>query len=255
MFKEIKSQAKKLLRKNYKTFLPLILLYELFVILDSVAFSILFEKSLPEQRYFLIIVCFFAILLVELVLLPIITVSVYKVGLCVLKNANDITFKIKQFLTKSNIFKIAIINLIPKILVLASATIKYSSEFFNNKTIYFILTFFVLFIRCIVSYKLFISNYYFATNQTSVKETLKYSANKMKGSFFRYICFGLSFILWDLLIIAIGVVVSFVCVAINVNYDSIAFLFASGYGLMLYYRPYRFLSEMLFCKELEKTKS
>lgn len=255
MFKEIKSQAKKLLRKNYKTFLPLILLYELFVILDSVAFSILFEKSLPEQRYFLIIVCFFAILLVELVLLPIITVSVYKVGLCILKNANDITFKIKQFLTKSNIFKIAIINLIPKILVLASATIKESSELFNNKTIYFILTFSVLFIRYIVSYKLFISNYYFATNQTSVKETLKYSANKMKGSFFRYICFVLSFILWDLLIIAIGVVVSFVCVAINVNYDSIAFLFASGYGLMLYYRPYRFLSEMLFCKELEKTKS
>ena len=152
MFKEIKSQAKKLLRKNYKTFLPLILLYELFVILDSVAFSVLFEKSLPEQRYFLIIVCFFAILLVELVLLPIITVSVYKVGLCILKNANDITFKIKQFLTKSNIFKIAIINLIPKILVLASATIKESSELFNNKTIYFILTFFVLFIRYIVSY-------------------------------------------------------------------------------------------------------
>ncbi len=252
MFKEIKLQAKRLLRENYKTFLPLILVYELFVILNNVAFIVLFEKPLLEPRDLLSVICAFVILLIDLLLLPIITVSVYKVGLSRLQNVNNITFEIKQFLTPNNIFKIAIINLIPAILGLTYTLIKRFDGSFNNKTFYFMLSFGMLIVEYIVSYKLFISNYHFATNESTVKETLKYSANKMKGLFFRYICFGLSFILWDMLIIAIGVVVSFVCGLINVNYDSIAFLFASGYGLMLYYRPYRFLSELFFCQNIAK---
>ena len=254
MFKEIKLQAKKLLRENYKTFLPLILLYELFVILNNIAFIVLFEKPLLEPRDLLTIICAFVILLIELLLLPTITVSVYKVGLNRLQNANNTAFEIKQFLALKNISKIAIINLIPAVLGLAYTLTTRFDRLFDNKITYFVVALGWLVAQFIASYKLFMCNYHFAANQSSAGETLKYSANKMKGLFFRYICFNLSFILWDLLIIAIGVVVSFVCGLININYESTTFLFGSGYGLMLYYRPYRFLSEMFFCKELEKNK-
>ena len=254
MSKEIKLQAKKLLRENYKTFLPLILLYEIFIILNNVAFIVLFEKPLLEPRDLLTIICVFVILLVELLLLPIITVSVYKVGLCALKNANDITFKIIQILTPINVIKIAIINLIPAVLSLTYSLIKRFDALFASTTVYFAVTFGVLIIEYIVSYKLFMRHYHFAVNESSAAETLKYSTSKMKGLFFRYICFDLSFILWDLLIIAIGVVVSFVCEAINFDSSSITFLYASGYGLMLYYRPYRFLSELFFCQNIAKNK-
>ena len=181
MLKQLKSQARRMVAKNYKSIFSLMFLYEIFSVISVWIFNFgiykIFWHEINNLFSFLLIIL---LLLIKIVFIPIITVSFFRLGILFETNNKLSLSTIKSFLTRKNILNIVLINLIPNIFNLSYSFLKFFKQMFNDTIVYSLFAFALIAITFLIEYKFFICNYYFALNYKSAWETLNSS---FKGSF------------------------------------------------------------------------
>ena len=247
MFKSIKKQARQSLIKNYGQFLLPIALYEL---LAATAYTVLGNVLWDLAPLDTTILSGFLWLAIQLVVLPVLVAVFFRIGVCVTEGGKASLFDIKSFLSRSNIFKIVTISLVPALLNLIGTVFRTYEDSFDNAIVFYLISFSILAAETFVGYKFFICNYHFAKNEGSVKETLKASFGTMKGRFFKYILYLLSFILWDFLSFAVAYIGSKIFKALCIYGFLYDFGFTSFFGFMFFYRPFTQLANLLYAKQL-----
>ena len=252
MFKDIKLQSKTNVLKNYKNiFLP-VLLYEIFL---SLAISI-FDIGFFNGNYFLKSLLLFILLIsIDFVVLPIIVIIYYKISICILDNKKVNINEVTPFLKFNNILKITAVSFVPNLINFSYSLVKYFKAEFNSVLFYYLLVFILLTVRYYVEYKFFICNYSLVLMNSSSKEILNFSFKTMKHKMLNYIKYDISFILWYLVITIIGIIGVFILKLVNIEATQFRFAISSVFGVMLFYRPYRFFSDLLYAKKLSQTKN
>lgn len=251
VFNDIKTQSRNLVLNKYKFFIVPILLYELFSVIIISILNFGFSKIFSgEINYLLSALLIFLWLLIELLVLPVLVMTYFKICIFITEDKKSTFSVIKSLLTRRNILNIVLISLIPNIFKILNSLIKFFKNYYDDTEVYYSLSFILLIIIFIIQYKFFICNYFFALHQSSVKETLKVSFNTMNGVFVKYIIYELSFILWNLLIIIIGLAAIYISKIFNIELKYLQLAIPSGFGVMFYYRPYKFLVDLLYAKKL-----
>ena len=247
MFKNIKLQARNVVSKKYRSFFPVVLLYEFAGIINLCLWNFGFDQIFSNESNFLQTSIFvFLCIFIQFLVLPVLVIAIFKIGVCLTQGSS---FEIKLLLSFNNVLKIVLINLAPNIFLVLNSLLKCFKRYFDESIFYFLIFFTLQTIIYIIKYKFFVCNYYFAANESSVKETLTLSFNAIKGMFFRYIVYDFSFILWDLSIIMLFFLMSILNI-LHPSFKYLQFLIPSGFGIMFYYRPYRFIVDLLFSKNL-----
>ena len=235
--------------KNYKyLFLP-ILLYEIFTSLIINCFDFCFSTNYPT---FLLILFISLLISIEFVLLPTIVVIYFRIGICILNNKNFHKTDIISFLTRNNLLKIILVSFIPNLVDISYSLFKCYKAQMNSSIFYFIINFLLLIITYYTEYKFFICNYELALMRYTPKDILCFSFSTMKHKLLNYIKYDISFIFWDLIIIIGGIVGVSVLNLINIEVMHFEILISSAFGIMFFYRPYRFFSNLLYSEHLIK---
>lgn len=247
MFKAIKKQARQSLIKNYGQFLLPVALYELLAATAYIVLGRVLWDWAPLDTMILSGILWLAI---QLVVLPVLVAVFFRVGICVTEGRKASLSDVKSFLSRDNIFKIVAISLVPTLLNLINTVFRTYEDSFDSAIVFYLISFSILAVETFVGYKFFICNYHFAKNEGSVKETLKASFGTMKGRFFKYILYLLSFILWDLLSFAVAYIGSTVFKALGIHGLLFDFGWSSFFGFMFFYRPFTNLANLLYAKQL-----
>ena len=190
------------------------------------------------------------LLLIKIVFIPIITVSFFRLGILFESNNKLSLSTIKSFLTRKNILNIVLINLIPNIFNLSYSFLKFFKQMFNDTIVYSIFAFALIAITFFIEHKFFICNYYFALNYKSAWETLNSSFKTMHNKLLKYIYYECSFIVWFIVFIVIGCFALIVSNKLGIDIKYIQLGVPSWFGFMLYYRPYKFLVDLLYSKRM-----
>lgn len=251
MLKQLKSQARRMVAKNYKSIFSLMFLYEMFSVISVWIFNFgmykIFWHEINGLLSFLLIIL---LLLIKIVFIPIITVSFFRLGILFESNNKLSLSTIKSFLTRKNILNIVLINLIPNIFNLPYSFLKFFKQMFNDTIVYSIFAFALIAITFFIEYKFFICNYYFALNYKSAWETLNSSFKTMHNKLLKYIYYECSFIVWFIVFIVIGCFALIVSNKLGIDIKYIQLGVPSWFGFMLYYRPYKFLVDLLYSKRM-----
>ena len=248
MFSKIKSKAKAVLFKNYSQFFIPILLYELFLIASNLIFSF----GLPAKLGFFATTFFILLLfIINIFALPFLTFLCFKKVVWLINDMQEST-TIKSFLTTNNFIKIAFVSFVPSILGLASSFINYLKPTFVNSNIYSFLNFSLFFLVFYFEFKFLATGFLFVTSNLSVSEIITNSFKTMKSRFWNYVLYTLSFILWDLLLTAIIIIGILILKSLKLSSEYSQLLVSSGFGFMLFYRPYRFLCDFFYAENFIK---
>ena len=101
MLKQLKSQARRMVAKNYKLIFSLMFLYEMFSVISVWIFNFgmhkIFWHEINDLLSFLLIVL---LLLIKIIFIPIITVSFFRLGILFETNNKLSLSTIKSFLTR-----------------------------------------------------------------------------------------------------------------------------------------------------------
>lgn len=247
MFEVIKKQARQGLLKNYRQFLLPVALYELLAATAYIVLGRVLWDWAPLDTTILLGVLWLAI---QLVVLPVLVAVFFRIGICVTEGGKASLSDVKSFLSRSNILKIVAISLAPTLLNLISTMFNTYADSFDNAIVFYLLSAAILAAEIFASYKFFICNYHFAKHEGSVKETLQASFGTMKGRFFKYFLYKLSFILWSLLSFAVLAVGSIIFKALGIHGLLYDLGWSSFFGFMFFYRPFTQLADLMYAKQL-----
>ena len=276
MLKELRIKAKGFLKCNYKALIPVACLI---MALNAVTVAIVeyagYINSWEKLSGFVKAVLLFVYFFVRLAAVPLISAVFFKIIVILQQQKGyDIKSEIKTFLNAENIKKIFLINIIPTCVNLLA----YSSgiSFLNIFNFGFYLAEFSAVLKLIaflVSYKFLMCNYYFALNQSGVKETVSVSFKVMKlKKIFRLIYILLIFLPWAILDGVIYFAINFLVTAVrrsisvvtvsndffsyiypDLNYPAfLSVLNCFWLGLGFYVLPYVYTILPLFLEQLFK---
>lgn len=252
LFRNIKLQARSVVLKKYKYFFPLVLLYEFVCILNLCVWTFGIDQIiLNKVNFFLTLIFFLFCTLIQFLVLPVLVVIIIKTGVCLTQKSS---FEFKSFLSRNNILKIVILNLVPNFFPVCLSLLQSFKICFEKNIFYFLILFSLMIIRYVVDYKFLVCNYYFVAKESSIKEILISSFNATEGNFIRYIIYDLSFVLWDLSIVILFFLISLLNI-LHPHFKYLQILIPSGFGIMFYYRPYRVMADMFFSKNLLSNKN
>lgn len=273
MISEIKKQAWEIRSLNYKKFLPTLFLY---IAVNAAVYFLTNELSpfgvLSDLHVDLQILVLVVFLLLELAAIPIINTVLIKICLdCV--NCSVADTSVKKFLSKQNIKKIILINLIQSIfnIFYVTATLpQWAYLNFLGLRIDSITRFFMAFLNLYISYRFLICRYIFIQYGGSARDTLSGSFKLMRWKFFKYLLLSLSFIPWILLfmlpmlltklastlferIINFGLPYSS---TVSLSIPTKAVIAGIAIVMILFLVPYMYLAEVLFIRNsLSEEKS
>lgn len=261
MIREIKKQAWEIRSLNYKKFLPPLLLY---IAAKAAVYLITNVLTLfgrwEELHIDLQILILAVFLLIELAAIPIITTVLIKICLdCISCSAADTS--VKNFLSKQNIKKIIIINLIHSIInvfyVAAKAPVLSCLNIFGLKR-GGIAEILLTLLNQYIWYRIFICNYIFIQNGGSAREILFESLKVMKRKFLKYLLLDLSFFPWVLLFSAVLMLAAFIIfLTLSLTWVAVVVGGVITIAMILFLTPYMYLAEVLFIRSSiaeEKTK-
>ncbi len=250
MFKKNKIDSKKLLFKNYfyliiPSFFLMVSKFAAKIILNCFT-SKLYWSSMPDFFRIIILLMF---LILEFIVIPFFITMLFKTIVLLKSNVTDYKEKIIKFISFSNFRKIILINIPLSLMVTFSDVNNIKISVFNFIKINPWISVLLIILYIIAYYKFFACNYYFALTEATVKNTYKYSFKIMNNIFGKVILFFISFIGWDLLIVAIYIALKTIIVGnsltdlsyLNSAYTPILNSFISfGFGVNLYLTPYRY---------------
>ncbi len=255
LYKEIKLKARKALFKNYKYAFVIVLLQIVFPIIDKNLTKYGIGQFVSGE---IGIVSFFLISVVSLAItvcvMPILSVCLFKFGIMATYDEGLSFSALKFFLNFENIGKIVLINLMPSGLRILDAAYSYLDNNIESIPLQIGISYVALILSCIVYYKFFIANYYFALTEGSVKESLNASFGIMKNKVWKLVRYNLSFAFWILLLITIGIIINFVALRFEIDITILQLLSPAGFGVAFYYNPYKAFADTLYCEGLLKDK-
>lgn len=251
VFNELKSEAKTNVLKNYKyLFLP-ILLHEIF---SSLAIGIFDVGFLKNYSFLVSLILITMLIIIKFVFLPITVIIYFKIGIYILDKKKFHLPEVVRFLNCNNILKIAATSFVPNIIDFSYSLFKYFKAEFNSFLLYYLLIFIFLTIGYYAEYKFFICNYSLIVMCSSPKEILNFSFKTMKHKIADYIKYDISFVSWYLIVLIIGIIGVFILSLMNIEVTHFRFAISSGFGIMFFYRPYRFFSNLLYAKYLTENR-
>lgn len=256
LFRDIKKQSRKILFENYKYLvLPALLLSFLNALKHLILNYLTIFPVWLNFSFLLRAVILLLFLLIEFVGIPISFALLFKTSICLINGESDLKTPIKKFLNLVNIRKIVLINLIPRLFAFISDINGAKTSSLNYLKLDSTISLIITLVGVIVSYKLFASDYYFASTECSVFDSLKTSCKIMKGKFGRYILLYFTFAIWGIAIGAVHILAKIVICGHSANaYTPFLDVFAIsfGYGINLFLIPYMYLTFSLFISNLLK---
>lgn len=174
VFNDIKAQSRNLVLNKYKFFIVPILLYELFSVIIISILNFGFSKIFSgEINYLLSALLIFLWLLIELLVLPVLVVTYFKICIFITEDKKSTFSVIKSLLTRRNILNIVLISLIPNIFKILNSLLKFFKNYYDDTEVYYLLSFILLIIIFIIQYKFFICNYFFCFTPVFCKRNFK----------------------------------------------------------------------------------
>lgn len=256
MLKEIKLQARKIVFKNYKYFVLPILFYSISSSIVTAVFNLGFTQS-NTVKINILTSSFWVLLwfLIKLVVIPFITVILCKISISAIEGKLNLNIGIKAFLCKKVFIKVFLINMIPMLFDIVKDMVAYSGDiYFSHIKEYsiFELVFSALVIW--IGYKFFMCNYLFINEDLTVKENIQKSFNTMKSRFFKYIWYEFSFFGWDILMLIELMLIMLLAKTVGINYTYCRLLMPFGFGVTLFYQPYKAVTDILYIKKILEHK-
>ncbi len=248
MLKKIKSDARRVLFKNYKFLFVPALVFMTVSFLKELTLKY-FSNQLVWCDYpvFLQVFVVLLFLTLEIIAVPVTIALLYR-AVIIAKNGDDRKIsQLKQFINTINIKKIVLINLVPRILAVFCDGNEDNLSIFNLFDIRGISLIILSAVSTVVTLMFVAANYLFALNEGSVKETIVESFRLMKRSVFSFILLYLSFVGWILLEALIffvikGAVCGFTPNLVNVYTPVLDSFLSFGFGVDFYLLPYMYLS-------------
>ena len=246
MIREFKKQAKAVLFKNYKKFLPAILVFMLMnFVLTFIELNIRELNFIDNFHQDMLIAVIYLIVL--FVGVPVAEVLIYKTCINVL--SPEIQNKENEFFRFENIATIVAINTIPSFIQLLHNGFD-SGAFYVSMELNPLISFSISILGLIATFKFFIANYHFAKEQSSAADAIKFSFSKTKKKFIKIVILWLSFILWSLSISIIWLILSNISARVGIPSTYFILLSPFGFGINFFFIPYSYLTYTLF---IEKT--
>ena len=242
MIRQIKKQARSIVLGNYQVFLVPTLLYifSAFVMSSSSLFfhnenifkTNLFLGSLLLGLFFVFCLC----------VSPLSVFLFFKAAVGLVNKQADKEKHSMPSLSFRDMVKIAAIQLVPNL----AYTLWRFLNGFTQQPSRLISAVFAGF--CIyLSYKFFVCNYYYVSNRDTIKSTLVFSFETMKGKFGKYLLLTVSFELWYLAVVALTLLVSD---TFHIGGVYKTLLLSVGCGVYLYLLPYQYTAYTLFIKNI-----
>ena len=240
MIKQIKSEARRTLAYNYKLLIipTLMLMVSDFAIATILNYftNIIWWSGKTDLTRLLILLIF---VFFEFFMNPVSLALLYKVIITVVEDSTVCKKKIRNFISVTNMYRIVIINFIPRFISFFAQVNNYKFSVLNLFKLDGIPLILVSIISTFISYKFFACNYYFSLTEATVKQTLSDSFKIMSKNFFKWILLLLTFSGWIALELAIYIIIKMTFGdGLQTFTPIIDSLVSSGYGVGLYLTPY-----------------